>query len=45
MSNCINVFYDYELVKNCCKCGIVKLKINFHKRFESSDGFHPQCNF
>ena len=21
------------------------LKSNFHKRFKSSDGFHPQCNF
>ena len=45
MSNCIKDLYDYELVKKCCKCGIVKVKINFHKRFKFSDGFHPQCNF
>ena len=38
-----NDLFDYDLVEKCSKCGIVKLKSNFHKRSESSDGFQPQC--
>ena len=45
MSNCIKDLYDYELVKNCSKCGIVRLKSNFHERSESNDGFQPKCIF
>ena len=43
MSTCIKDLFDYELVKKCSKCGIVKLKSNFHKRSKSSDGLQPQC--
>ena len=43
MSICIKDSYDYELVKKCCRCGIVKLKSNFQKRSKSSDGLQSQC--
>ena len=43
MSNCIKDLYDYDLVKKCSKCGIVKLKSNFHKNKKSSDGLNPNC--
>ena len=45
MSNCIKDLYDYQLVKKCSKCGIVRLKSNFHKRSESNDGFQLKCKF
>ena len=32
MNNCIKDLYDYELVKKCYKCAIVKLKANFQKK-------------
>ena len=31
MSTCIRDVNDDDLVKKCCRCGIVKLKSNFHK--------------
>ena len=43
MSNCIKDLYDYELVKKCCRCGIVSLKSNFHKNKNKKDGLQPQC--
>ena len=45
MSTCIKDLFDYELVKKCSKCGTVKLKNNFPKRFKPSDGVHSQCKF
>ena len=45
MSNCIKDIFDYDLVKKCSKCKIVKLKSNFHKRSKSSDGLQTQCVF
>ena len=38
MSSCNKVLYDYGLVKKCYRCGIVKLKSDFHKRTLSKDG-------
>ena len=43
MSKCIKDLYDYNLIKKCLKCGIVKLRINFHKNNKSIDGFQPYC--
>ena len=43
MSTCIKELYDYDLIKNCSECGIVKLQSNFHKRLKSSEGFFTQC--
>ena len=43
MSTCIKEFYDYDFFKKCSRCGIVKLKNNFHKRSKSSDGLQSQC--
>ena len=43
MSNCIKDLYDYNLIKKCSKCGIVKLKSNFHKNKKSSDGLNKHC--
>ena len=37
MSICVEDLYDYELVKECSKCGFVKLKSNFHKKKKMSD--------
>ena len=34
MSNCIKDLYEYDLVKKCSKCEIVKLKSNFHKKIK-----------
>ena len=43
MSNCIKDLYDYNLIKKCSKCGIVKLESNFHKNKKSSDGLNKHC--
>ena len=45
MSSCIKDLYDYNLVKNCSKCGIISLESNFHKNENMSDGFNPKCKF
>ena len=42
MSNCMKDLYDYNLVKKCCRCGIVKLKSNFHERNLSKVGLINQ---
>ena len=44
MSGCIKDLYDYELVKKCCRCGIISLKSNFHEDKNRKDGLHPYCN-
>ena len=44
MSNCIKDFYDYELVKKCCRCENILLKSNFYKKKNMSDGLQSQCN-
>ena len=43
MSSCIKDLFDYDLVKKCSKCGIVKLKSNFRKNRKSSDGLNLNC--
>ena len=43
MSICIKDLYDYELVKECSECGIVKMKNNFHKKLGSKYGLDPRC--
>ena len=43
MSNCIKDLYDYDLVKNCLKCGIASLKSNFHKNKNKIDGLNTYC--
>ena len=43
MSNCIKDLYDCDLVKKCCRCGIISLKSNFHKIKNMNDGLHPHC--
>ena len=43
MSNSIKDLYDYDLIKKCCRCGIVKLKSNFHKNKNREDGLQPYC--
>ena len=42
MGSCIKDLYDYDLVKKCCRCGIVKLKSFFYKRTLSKDGLYNQ---
>ena len=34
---------DYSLVKNCCRCGFISLKVNFYKKIGSKDAPDPQC--
>ena len=43
MSTCSKELFDYDLVKKCSKCGVLKLKSNFHKKLKSSDGLFSQC--
>ena len=43
MSKCIKDLYDYDLVKKCSKCKIVKLKSNFYKDRTKNDGYRPSC--
>ena len=43
MSNCIKCFYDYDLVKKCCRCGIISLKSDFHKNNLSMVGAYKRC--
>ena len=45
MSNCIKDLFDYDLVKNCSKCGIISLKSNFHKNNNRKDGLQSRCKF
>ena len=34
MSYCIKDLYDYQSVKNCCTCAIVKMKTDFYFRMD-----------
>ena len=43
MSNCIKDLYDYDLIKNCSKCGIISLKSNFYKNKNRKDGLQAYC--
>ena len=43
MTSCIKDIYDYDLVKECSKCGIISLKSNFHKNKLTKDGLFSQC--
>ena len=45
MSSCNKDIYDYDLVKNCRKRGIVKLKSNFYKDCIKKDGYKSECIF
>ena len=45
MSSCISDLYDYDLIKKCSKCGIVKLKSLFYKEIKSEDGLQSHCKF
>ena len=45
MSNCIKDFYDYNLVKQCCRCKNILLKSNFYKKLSSKDGLDSRCIF
>ena len=45
MSNGIKDLYDYDLVKKCSNCGIIKLKSNFYKDKTKNDGLHNHCIF
>ena len=43
MSNCIKDLYNFNLIKKCCRCGIISLKSNFHENKKSSDVLFSQC--
>ena len=45
MSNCIKDLYDYNLVKQCCRCKNILLKSNFYKKINSKDGLDSRCIF
>ena len=42
MSTCIKDLYDYELIKKCCRCGILSLKSNFYKDKTNRNGYRPE---
>ena len=39
----IKDLYDYDLVKNCLKCGNTSLMTNFRKDKKREDGLQPHC--
>ena len=43
MNNCIKDLIDYDLIKKCSKCGIVKLKSKFQKNKKMSDSLYNKC--
>ncbi len=43
MSSSIKDLLDFSIVKKRSKCGIVQLKINFHKDRKSKDGYPCAC--
>ena len=43
ISNCFNNFYDFGLVKECCKCKSIGLKSNFYKNRNKKDGLNFFC--
>ena len=43
MKTRIKDLFDYDLVKKGSKCGIVKMKSNFHKKLKFSDGLFSLC--
>ena len=36
-------FYDYELVKKCCKCRNKHLKYSFYQNKTKRDGYRSEC--
>ena len=42
MSNCIKDLYDYNLVKKCSKCGLVKMKTDFYLR-NNNQKYRKEC--
>ena len=45
MSSCIKDLYDYDLVKNCFKSGIISFKSNFYKDSLKKEGYKSECIF
>ena len=43
MSNSIKELFDYDLIKNCSKCGSISLKTNYYKDERASDGLQSAC--
>ena len=43
MSSCIKELYDYDLVKQCCRCKSTYLKSNFNKSLKRKDGVKSMC--
>ena len=43
MSTCIKDLYNYNLVKQCCRCKLICLKSNFYKNVNKKDGINSIC--
>ena len=43
MINCVKDLYNYELVKQCCRCKLICLKSNFYKNIRKKDGANSTC--
>ena len=43
MSSCIKELYDYDLIKQCCRCGILSLMCIFYKDKTKRNGYRPKC--
>ena len=43
MNNGTEDLYDYELVKQCCRCKNILIKSNFHKDNKRKDVLYNQC--
>ena len=45
MSTSIKGLFDYELVKNYCRCKLICLKYNFYKNVNKEDGIILSVRF
>ena len=43
MSTCIKDLYDYDMVKNCCRCKLICSKSTFYKNIKREDEIQPMC--
>ena len=40
ISDCIKDLIDYDSIKDCCKCGNISMKSNFHRNENKNDGLY-----
>ena len=43
MSTCIKGLYDYDMVKNCCRCKLFCLKSTYYTNIKRKDEVNSMC--